>query len=195
MYLMDKYCKYGHEKLDPAKNKCHTCHNISNKKAREAKKQGKVLKRGIGFEFRLKEKITIEAISGCWLWTGGSRSGYGTIWCSERETMIASHRASYMHYIGPIPEGLELDHICGNTLCCNPKHLEAVTHKENVNRGKAGTHIVERAEAQTHCKHGHEYTEENTKVVRRVKNGRSCVSRACKTCARLAQAKLRLRRN
>lgn len=68
------------------------------------------------------------------------------------------HRLMYELFIGPIPEGLQIDHLCSNRACINPEHLEAVPPHVNKMRGRAG----EWQKAKTHCPHGHEYTEENT---------------------------------
>lgn len=97
--------------------------------------------------------------------------GYGQIGCSG--TVKMAHRAVYEALVGPIPEGLELDHLCKNRLCVNPDHLEPVTHQENVKRGRAGYH---RKPLQTHCKRNHPFDEENTYVTSSGK--RQC--RACK---------------
>jgi len=67
---------------------------------------------------------------GCWIWTGPRHSGgYGTLGV-EGEKRYA-HRVSHELHIGPIPEGLVIDHICRNKICVNPDHLQAVTNKEN----------------------------------------------------------------
>lgn len=91
----------------------------------------------------------------CWPYTGVlNSSGYGP------------HRRTFLAAGGYIPDGLELDHLCGNKPCCNPLHLEPVTPAENRRRRTAKI---------THCPQGHEYTPENTYV----KNG----SRNCRKCA------------
>lgn len=103
----------------------------------------------------------------CWLWTGAlSRRGYGIFMFFKGKTNQA-HIWSYQHFIGPIPDGLHLDHLCRVRRCVNPKHLDPVTNAENHRRA---------SEAVTHCKYGHEYTPENT--YRRP--GRS--SRECRVC-------------
>jgi hypothetical protein len=74
----------------------------------------------------------------CWIWQlSVTRAGYGSIGGSREGTKLA-HRVYYEQAHGPVPEGLELDHLCRVPVCCNPDHLEAVTHAENVRRGHTG---------------------------------------------------------
>ena len=68
----------------------------------------------------------------CWEWTGSLRRGYGRF--KTGRTSVTAHRFSYEHMVGPIPEGLELDHLCRNTACVRPDHLEPVTRLVNVRR-------------------------------------------------------------
>lgn len=71
---------------------------------------------------------------GCWLWEGGTNAdGYGLFSRRPGTTMMA-HRYAYLTTVGPIPEGLELDHLCRVRLCVRSEHLEPVTHAENMRR-------------------------------------------------------------
>ncbi|MEV7013475.1 HNH endonuclease [Streptosporangium sp. NPDC051022] len=95
---------------------------------------------------------------GCWLWAGGLDShGYGTIKVSGRK--YGAHRWSYEYLVGPIPDGLELDHLCRVRRCVNPAHLEPVSHRENSLRSNS---LAAANAVKTHCKNGHEFNETNT---------------------------------
>lgn len=111
----------------------------------------------------------IEQDGDCWRWTGSTDGdGYGKISLpGRRNGSMMSHRFSYLYHVGEIPAGLHLDHLCRNTLCANPWHLEPVTLEEN-NRRK-WRHV-------THCVAGHGFSPENTDYDR----GR----RRCKECGR-----------
>lgn len=92
---------------------------------------------------------------------------------------LRAHRVVYEQVVGPIPDGLVLDHLCRVRCCCNPDHLEPVTHIENIMRG-AGTGAANAV--KTHCKNGHEFTVENTYE-------RPTGGRACRTCTNNNQRK------
>jgi hypothetical protein len=121
----------------------------------------------------ISNRVLIDSRSKCFNWTlTTDSSGYP---CSHfKGRTIGAHRLSYAAFIGPIPEGLTLDHLCRNRRCVNPWHLEPVTMLENNRRGFYAS--------KTHCKHGHEYTPENTY---RKPNGR----RDCRICIRDRQRK------
>lgn len=107
----------------------------------------------------------------CWEWRAHvSRSGYGTF--SMQGGTKRAHRVAYELVLGPIPDGLTLDHLCRNTRCVNPRHLEPVTVEVNVLRGSGPAALNA---LKTHCIRGHEFTPENTI---KQKRGRAC--RACR---------------
>lgn len=104
------------------------------------------------------EKVR-EAESGCWEWFHYiESSGYAKLWVDRRAVM--AHRFSYEFHIGPIPDGLEIDHLCRVRHCVNPWHLEPVTTAENIRR------MVAHREPYQHrrdaCPNGHPYDDENT---------------------------------
>lgn len=93
--------------------------------------------------------------SGHWLWTGfrtHGGNGYGQFSGKPNTNAFLAHRFAYELMVGPIPEGLQIDHLCRIKNCVNPDHLEAVTPRENVRRHYAAL------EPATHCIRGHEYT-------------------------------------
>jgi hypothetical protein len=107
---------------------------------------------------RFTAKFVVDATSGCWIWRTGN--AYPRFALDERR--VSAHRASYKYAFGAVPAGLVLDHLCRNTSCVNPDHLEAVTQRENLERGIG---VVTMANARKdRCDHGHEFTPENTYV-------------------------------
>lgn len=112
---------------------------------------------------RIRASVTIDE-RGCWVWQKSTLAGgYGQIWVGSRtdgtRRRQVAHRASYEAFVGPVPDGLFLDHLCRNRACVNPDHLEPVSTQTNIRRGVAPPAINA---AKTHCKRGHEFTLENT---------------------------------
>lgn len=111
----------------------------------------------------------------CWLWTAAKiPAGYGRFGLAGKT--VYAHRVAYELLVGPIPEGLVIDHLCNVTSCVNPDHLRAVTSKENVARSG----VYERNATATHCKRGHEFTPENTLVRPTQRQCRECWRAACR---------------
>jgi HNH endonuclease len=111
-------------------------------------------------EPRLRDQIHVDAL-GCWNWLGYKRDGYGSAHRDDGRTVIA-HRYVYELLVGPVPAGLELDHLCRNRPCVNPEHLEPVTRQENRRRA-----------TYTTCRRGHQdYVSTPT-------------TRYCRSCERL----------
>jgi hypothetical protein len=105
------------------------------------------------------KRVIPEPNSGCWLWTGAENQGYGRVYKWRGRSQMA-HRVAYEHAHGPIPAGLHLDHLCRNTYCVNPDHLEPVTCAENIKRGNTGINN----RSKDRCPQGHPYDAENTGV-------------------------------
>lgn len=116
--------------------------------------------------------------AGCWIWQGGRNGkGYGAVNVAGR--VRSAHREVYGALVTPVPDELTLDHLCRVHACVNPAHLEPTTSRENTLRSPqtiAGIHA-----RQTHCKHGHEFTPDNTYLY----EGR----RYCRTCQRTVWGK------
>lgn len=129
---------------------------------------------------RLLPRIVQEP-TGCWIWTGAiTHLGYGHIWDQGRNRRV--HRVAYENLVGPIPEGLHLDHLCRNRACCNPDHLEPVTSGENTLRGET---LAAANAAKTHCPQGHPYAGRN---LYRQPDG----ARVCRTCRKARREARRL---
>lgn len=106
-------------------------------------------------------------------------NGYGRVWFNGR--LVGVHCLIYEHKVQKVPDGFELDHLCRNTRCCNVKHLEPVTHKENMLRGNNPCAMKAR---QTECVRGHLLSGDNLYVK---PDGR----RVCRLCAKNYQNKFR----
>jgi hypothetical protein len=98
--------------------------------------------------------------SACWEWNG-SRHGKGYGHVSVAGRIRKAHRVVYELLVGPIPDGLQLDHLCRNRCCVNPDHLEPVTARTNIRRGEANAAINAR---KTHCDYGHPFAGENLRL-------------------------------
>lgn len=108
----------------------------------------------------------------CWNWTGASKRGYGFF---NHLNGQQAHRYSYELANGPIPDGMTVDHMCWNTLCQNPKHLQLLTRRANASR--------QRSTFDTHCPKGHPYTAENEiRTSNRMPSGNRSLTRRCREC-------------
>lgn len=125
-------------------------------------------------------------VGDCWEWTGYRMpSGHGMLTLYNKGYL--AHRVAWEHLVGPIPEGMQLDHLCRNPRCVNPDHLEPVTQQENIRRGAAGIKSGWQQKSKTHCPQGHKYAGENLFI--RKRNG----SRECRACMRARDRARRLR--
>ena len=106
----------------------------------------------------------------CWTWTGARQSaGYGSMGMNGKTVLV--HRYAYEMLVGPIPEGMTVDHLCSNKVCFRPEHLQLLDRNANSRKHYA---------AITHCPQGHEYDVANTKLSKRG-------TRSCRTCYNLAR--------
>lgn len=130
---------------------------------------------------RLAEKSIPEPNSGCLIWLGASNGcGYGTLTLGRSKRAYA-HRVSFEMENGPIPVGMQIDHLCRNTFCINPAHLEIVTNQENTKRGR----VSALRPARTVCGRGH-YLADHSYVD---SSGRT----QCRACLAIRQSKYRTR--
>jgi hypothetical protein len=147
---MTRLCECGCG--EPVKNRYVRGHNISVQPA------------------PLKDRVLANlkiADNGCWIWqTAFDAYGYGRL--NVKNSPRLAHRILYEELVGPIPDGLALDHLCDNRACCNPEHLEPVTRVENTRRA---------FDKRTTCRRGHPINEENTRIIK----GRW---RECRVCRR-----------
>ena len=126
----------------------------------------------------------VKTPNACWEWLGWTVHGYGVFDMPQIKGQprhkVRAHRFSYELYVGPIPEGLDLDHLCKNRICVNPDHLEPVTRKENLMR--APGNVCYENTNKTKCPAGHDYNEINTY---RYANG----DRKCRICDKVRKNK------
>jgi hypothetical protein len=119
----------------------------------------------------------IDKTETCWIWTGAKQSrGYGNF-----QSKLA-HRVSYERYVGKIPDGLTLDHLCRNRLCVNPAHLEPVSQYKNNMRGESP---VAKNKEKEYCINGHKLSGENIWIIKRSDGTR----RKCRLCQKIYRQK------
>jgi hypothetical protein len=129
---------------------------------------------------RFNKKYSIDS-NGCHIWIGSkTHDNYGQFWYKKR--LWLAHRAAYEIWVGKIPEGMTIDHICENTLCVNPNHLQVMTLKENILKSNGISAIHAR---KTHCINGHLLSDDN------VRYRKDTFGRQCRECKRINDRKYR----
>lgn len=137
-------------------------------------------------QIRFWAKVDKDQIgTGCWEWTAALVHGYGQFTSGDRRRGYKkhlAHRLVYQMLVGPVPDGLELDHLCRNTSCCNSAHVEPVTHAENIRRcgamAKASAAYVAMIRRRTECPNGHDLDAPDMRA-----------NAACSECARERKAR------
>ena len=129
----DVHFEYSPPKLECAFPNCEKKHNSKGychahyMQVRKGLELTPLTRSAISFDQRFMDKIS--KTETCWEWTGAKRKGYASIKNAGKN--IYAHRVAYEKWVGPIPEGIEIDHRCHNTICVNPKHLRLATPKQN----------------------------------------------------------------
>jgi hypothetical protein len=118
----------------------------------------------------------------CWMWTGHVSARYGSFRVKGKN--YRAHRLAFELLVGPIPEGLVIDHLCRTPLCVNPTHMEPVTQAENLRR--APTAVATINASKTHCVNGHELNGRNVFITTRTDGTQRRNCRACKVAAQAA---------
>lgn len=141
---MRTHCAHGHVYADVGcyyNTKgaliCKECNREKTRRSLERKTGLKVRPRPpteegvVVYSIEFLRERCIETDSGCWEWQGAVSKGYGCVGVNQTERRKV-HAVMYVLHHGPLPEGTEINHLCRNKICCNPKHLEAVSHLENM---------------------------------------------------------------
>ncbi len=129
---------------------------------------------------RFWEKVAVDQPETCWPWIAGlDRHGYGVFTHNGRN--VRAHLWAYLALVGPIADGLVIDHLCRVRHCVNPEHLEPVTNRVNIQRGRAGHPSTNVMALRTYCQ-GHPYDEANT-LHQVLPDGRR--RRLCRECRRV----------